>query len=245
MEIILDTRETALYNIICDRDLDIYAEKITIKTETLDLGDIIIKYMDHVFVFERKTALDLIASIKDGRYKEQKARLLSNFPLHTISYIVEGDNVIASQSNTKTYTNTLLGAYYHTMFRDNIRILYTRNITETATFILTFAVKLLENPEKFKSQINESYCDVLKMKKRKIDNIDPYVCYIMQLSQIPNISTKLAENIAKTYPTMYELLTAIQNTDLPEDKIRLLSKIDKIGKEKAYTILKYFHFVVE
>ncbi|WP_396189559.1 ERCC4 domain-containing protein [Flavobacterium sp.] len=249
MEIILDTRESALYNIICDRDLDIYADKITIKTETLDLGDIIIKYLDHVFVFERKTPIDLIASIRDGRYKEQKARLISNFPLHTISYIIEGDNVTASLSNTKNNTNTLLGAYYHTMFRDNIRILFTRNITETATFALTFAVKLLENPDKFKSMSKfesiDSYCDVIKMKKKKIDNIDPSVCYIMQLSQIPNISTKLAENIAKHYPTMIALLTTIQCVDNPDDKIKLLTKIDKIGKEKAYAILKYFHFVTE
>ena len=163
---------------------------------------------------------------------------------HTISYIIEGDNVIATQSNTKNNTNMLLGAYYHTMFRDNIRILFTKNIMETATFVLTFAVKVLDNPNKFKTELNDStsYCDVVKMKKKKIENIDPSVCYIMQLSQIPNISTKLAENISKVYPNMIELITTLQSIDTQDAKIKVLTQIDKIGKEKAQAILKYLHF---
>ena len=40
MEVILDTRESALYNIIVDRDLDIYSDKISIKYEPLEIGDI-------------------------------------------------------------------------------------------------------------------------------------------------------------------------------------------------------------
>jgi len=246
MEVILDTRESALYNIIIDRDLDVYSDKITIKCELLEIGDILIKYEDLIFVFERKTPLDLIASIKDGRYKEQKARLVSNYAQNSISYIIEGDNIVATQSNTKSNTNMLLGAYYHTMFRDNIRILFTKNIMETATFVLTFAVRVLENPNKFKIEMNESsstsYCDVVKMKKKKIDNIDPTVCYIMQLSQIPNISTKLAENISKVYPNMIELITTLQNIDTQDAKIKVLTQIDKIGREKAQAILKYLHF---
>ena len=80
------------------------------------------------------------------------------------------------------------------------------------------------------------------MKKKKIDNIDPTVCYIMQLSQIPNISTKLAENISKVYPNMIELITTLQNIDTQDAKIKVLTQIDKIGREKAQAILKYLHF---
>lgn len=241
IQIIIDTRELALYNSIIDRDLDIHKDRVEISKDTLDLADIHIVYNDIHFVFERKTVADLISSIKDGRYKEQKMRLLSNIDSRNVSYIIEGDNVIASQSYTKN-NNILLGSYYHMMYRDNIRLLFTKNISETTTFILTLAIKILENPSKFISANPESaieYCNVLKMKKKKIDNIDTNTCYIMQLSQIPHISNTLAQNIAKIYPSMKELIYVIDKQNNLYDKIKLLSSIDKIGKEKANCILKY------
>ena len=240
--ITIDSRETALYNSLTDRDLDEYKDKIEICKENLELGDICIKYNDIHFVFERKSVQDLIASIKDGRYKEQKARLLSTYKRRNVSYIIEGDNAISSQPYVKNARNMLLGAYYHTMYRDNLRTIYVKNIEETATFILTLAVKILENPSKFLTVyvVNEErYCDVVKMKSRKIDNIYTKVCYIMQLSQIPHISSTIAKNIASVYPTMKELLDALCEYDSIEDRINLLCKIDKIGKEKAKLILQY------
>ena len=57
---------------------------IKIETQNLDIGDIQIIYIDdsyvehNLVVIERKTYDDLGASIKDGRYKEQKMRLLAN-----------------------------------------------------------------------------------------------------------------------------------------------------------------------
>ena len=44
----------------------------------LNLGDIVITHNDkQVIVIERKTTNDLDCSIKDGRYREQKYRLLN------------------------------------------------------------------------------------------------------------------------------------------------------------------------
>ena len=52
----------------------------------LDIGDIIIKYNEYItYIIERKTISDLCSSILDGRYREQKERLLSNF--NTCLYI--------------------------------------------------------------------------------------------------------------------------------------------------------------
>jgi ERCC4-type nuclease len=144
------------------------------------------------------------------------------------------------------------------MFRDNIRILFTKNTSETATLILSISTKMIDNPKKFinKSLMNldsdlssqnvntegsstiitSVYTDFIKLKKNKIDNIDINTCYIMQLSQIPHISNVIAKNIAKKYPTMIELITKINNS---EDKIKELCTIDGIGKEKAAIITKY------
>lgn len=239
MQIIIDSRESALYSSITDRDLDTYQDKIQIQSASLDLGDITITYNDLFFIFERKTVADLLASIKDGRYKEQKARLLATYPMSQISYIIEGDNAISSQSYYKNASNVLLGAYYHSMFRDNIRIIFTKNISETTTFLLTLAVKILDKPDKFISEMKEDYSDTLKLKSKKIQNITPSTCYIMQLAQIPHISNTIAKNIANAYPDMKTFIDAITSLDTPEERITLLCKIDKIGQEKAKTILEY------
>jgi ERCC4-type nuclease len=101
LAIIIDIREDSLYNDIFDRDLDIYKDKIDITKAPLDLGDIHIKYNDILYIFERKTVKDLISSIHDGRYREQKARMLSIYNTIQLSYIIEEDDVISS----KIYSN--------------------------------------------------------------------------------------------------------------------------------------------
>ena len=239
LTIVIDVREESLYNDIFDRDLDIYKDKIEITKETLDIGDIHIKYNDILYIFERKTVKDLISSIHDGRYREQKVRMLSCYSKYQLSYIIEEDDVISS----KIYSNKSIiqGAYINTMFRDNIRVLFTKKISETATLLLSIAVKIIENPKKFiyvHSNENETLCytDHIKLKKKKIDNIDIDTCYIMQLSQIPHISNIIAKNIAKIYPAMPCLITSLIDKD---NKIKELCKIDGVGKEKAATIVKY------
>jgi ERCC4-type nuclease len=237
LTIIIDIREDTLYNDIFDRDLDIYKDKIDITKAPLDLGDIHIKYNDILYIFERKTVKDLISSIHDGRYREQKARMLSIYNTIQLSYIIEEDDVISS----KIYSNksVIQGAYINTMFRDNIRVLFTKKISETATLLLSIAVKIIENPNKFISvnaREEPCYTDYIKLKKKKIDNIDEDTCYIMQLSQIPHISNIIAKNIAKIYPTMSCLITSLIDND---NKIKELCKIDGVGKEKAATIVKY------
>ena len=238
--IIIDVREDLLYNDIFDRDLDIYKDKIEIIKESLDIGDIHIKYNDILYIFERKTVRDLVSSIHDGRYREQKARMLSIYDKYQLSYIIEEDDVISS----KIYSNKSIiqGAYINTMFRDNIRVLFTKKICETATLLLSIAVKIIENPKKFIStKTNENsvdicYTDYVKLKKKKIDNIDVDTCYIMQLSQFPHISNIIAKNIAKIYPSMPYLITQLIDN---ENKNKELCKIDGVGKEKAAVIIKY------
>ena len=101
--IIIDAREHKLYEDIIARDLDTYNDKIEIIKENIELGDIHIIYNDIFFIFERKTTGDLQSSIQDGRYKEQKTRMLANYTQRQISYIIEGDDVLSS----KTYICTM------------------------------------------------------------------------------------------------------------------------------------------
>ena len=244
---IIDSRENSIYDDIIERDLDIYKDKIEFVKESICIGDIHIKYNNNTYIFERKTVKDLISSIHDGRYREQKARMLSTYNQKYLSYIIEDDDILSSKIYSKN-KSMIQGAYINTLFRDNIRILFTKNVGETVTMLLSIAIKMIEHPKNFANNelsiihdISQDtqpsvYTDFIKLKKKKIDNIDINTCYIMQLSQIPHISNIIAKNIANTYPNMIELIT---NLNKCEDKIKELCKIDGIGKEKAGTIIKY------
>jgi ERCC4-type nuclease len=64
IELFIDSREKNLLKIINERDLDIYKDKIIIHNKQLDVGDIQIILENNLFIFERKTTNDLLASIK-------------------------------------------------------------------------------------------------------------------------------------------------------------------------------------
>ena len=96
VEIIIDNRERNLWKIISDRDLDCYKDKIDIKIAQLEIGDIHILINNNLYIYERKTTADLIASINDGRYREQKIRMMTQDA--SLNMIIEGDNITSSKN---------------------------------------------------------------------------------------------------------------------------------------------------
>jgi crossover junction endonuclease MUS81 len=238
--ITIDNRENLLYSLMKERDLDNYSNNIIIEKKQLDIGDIHFNFShndtDFLYIYERKTTNDLIASIKDGRYKEQKMRLKSS-NANAINYVIEGDNITSTKY--KNNQKILTSVYFHTIYRDHINIFFTIDTNDTATFLLLLATKIIDNPDNF-NEINKdndiNYIDVCKIKTQKNKNIDKETCYLLQLSQIPSISKEIAKNIFNIYPSFPSLLKSLNETD---DKIGLLMKIDKIGKTKALQIINY------
>jgi len=238
LSIIIDNRETKLYSNIIERDLDVYKDKVVIEKAQLDIGDIHIKFNDITYVYERKTVSDLVSSIKDGRYKEQKHRLLSS-GVATINYIIEGDSI----TSHKNFNNQklLTSIYLNSTYRDKINVFFTSNIDDTSTFILLLATKIIDKPENFIStpDNNQDYIDICKIKTKKCSNIDKDTCYLLQLSQIPTISKEIAKKIKEVYPTMPILIQTLESKSDIKEKIKLLSSIDGIGSKKATTIIDY------
>ena len=70
-KLIIDYREKALIN-------ELKNNGVLFDIENLSVGDIIIKNENNepIIMWERKTSCDLETSIKDGRYHEQKNRIL-------------------------------------------------------------------------------------------------------------------------------------------------------------------------
>lgn len=212
---------------------------IPIISKNLEVGDIQIIHTTNnlCLTFERKTTADLAASIKDGRYKEQKCRLLSTFPARHITYIIENGYVLPGKDMHGLSAATIEGAYVNTMYRDGIHVVFTKHVSDTAQWVLAVAKRCVADPDKYiVATTSVEYHQQCKVKTRKIDNITPSTCYLMQLCQIPGVSKKIAECIQQTYPTLMHLIRALTVSSNPEAE---LAKLNMIGAKKAKVITTY------
>lgn len=136
--LILDSREVKLIDLIKSKLPNDF--KIPYSTENLQIGDIIIKHtLDNItysLIIERKCVTDMIASIKDGRYKEQKIRLLAelaNSPNTIITYLLEGPMSELRLPQDKTMFN---GSIISSIFRDKVSIIRTYSLAETLDILI-------------------------------------------------------------------------------------------------------------
>ena len=117
-------------------------------TESLPIGDVIISGNNNedILIIERKTIIDLLSSIKDGRYEEQSYRL-NGAPLHNhnIMYVIEGDvNKMNMFRDTKFEKLTLYSAIFSLNYYKGFSAIRTFTLDETALFICNCTSKLIK-----------------------------------------------------------------------------------------------------
>lgn len=256
MLIKIDIREQNLIT-ECNNLLNNYQD-INIEIETLPIGDIIL-YDDEgneIMIIERKTLNDLACSIKDGRYKEQGFRL-SNCSLHNhnIFYLIEGN---LSYYNNNKFNNidkkTLLSSFVSITYFKGFSLYRTNNLTESAEWILSYANKIQkENAKNQKCYYNnennnneneiintkETYVNVCSRVKKNnvtLDNIGA-----IMLSQIPGVSSNVAERIMQDYKTIGNLIEHLKENQeiLNTIKIGNGDKMRKISKTTLVNINKF------
>lgn len=206
IKLLIDVREHKIKTLFETKSLnnipDIHYELIA-----LDIGDFILKNNEDIqIIIERKTINDLCASIKDGRHKEQKARLLSNFPISKIIYIIEGE------INPNIHNENLIyGAILNTQFRDKIKVIRTLNLSETHKYLCFLYKKVMTKPEYFCCKDDTKtdnavvpYEKTIKLKKK--ENLTPNLCQILQLAQIPGISVNISRVILTKYGSLKTLI---------------------------------------
>lgn len=243
MELVVDSREKKIIDTL-------NSQGIKFKIETLDIGDMLIKNKENILiVFERKSYKDMLSSLKDGRYKEQKVRLLSelnNNKYKKLFYILEG-----LKKDIKSFEyNTLLGVQISCELRDNISILKTENYIDTTNLIIKFFKRLEQNKnnefdflinnsnnpnpnnleikntttENTTNETNINYCDSIKIKKS--DNLTPKNCQIASLMVCPGVSSNIAIKIINNYGNLYNLyqtyFNILHNKEL-EDEMKMKS----------------------
>jgi crossover junction endonuclease MUS81 len=228
-KLIIDNRETKIKDILKPDE--------NIEYKNLDTGDFVFKIKDEiVLIIERKTVEDLASSITDGRYREQKSRLLANFPKNKIMYIIEGDLTRKNKSFSFNKVNkyTIYSSIINCYLRDNINIFHSQNISETIEFLKNIKLKFEKQGTTFikKSTTHEqNLYNSLKTKKQK--NVTPYMVFKLQLSAIPGISEKSSEIIAKKYTNMKNFIIELSDLD-EKDRIFLIKNIK--GEKKILGI---------
>ena len=246
--LVIDYRENTLINLLQDKYPD-----LSFITENLPVGDIFLRLDDKpLFIIERKTISDLVSSIKDGRYREQKARLKQTVPDNRILYLIEGKlpSIDCDQINRVSY-KSVYGSLIHTMVRDGNFVYRTDSIAESAFFIsdLVTRWKNLKDPWFTENSTNISISTTQKIRKK--GDISTSVCFECQLSQIPSISVNKARIISCQYPNMRSFCQWISETST-EQRPQVLAnlsmtnsdnKTKKIGKASAQKILNFLGYL--
>ena len=225
VKLTVDNRENHLIKLL-------NTNNASFEVKQLELGDIVFENenVDVILIIERKTLHDLKASICDGRLREQRSRLISNYDTKRIMYIIEGD---INTMNTSMNIDTLMGSMVNMQLRDSIMVYKTYNILETMRYILKLQSKLEKDiSDYFKENrviTKTEYCSTIKTKKKS--NITHENWFITQLALIPNITEYIAESIMDKYSSLPNLIKEYESID--EDKRPfMLSDITYINKNK-------------
>jgi ERCC4-type nuclease len=191
MKIVFDKRESGLIELLNEIDNN----DINWSQEMLDIGDIhIFNEMNELeYLIERKTLSDVISSIIDGRYKNQKTRILDSIDKDKFIYLIE------MNTYNKKYEKMINGFVINNIFRDNITILYSYNLKHSLDLIL-----LLFNKLKYKEFLKEnSKIEFVQTKKSSLIMNNKLRSI---LTTIPKISIEKSKAIEKHYNKLIDLI---------------------------------------
>jgi ERCC4-type nuclease len=227
-------------------DNDSTSNDITWEIKQLDVGDFIVHWgnKDAVLV-ERKTLSDLNQSIsQDGRYKEQKVRIMaSHYPVKI--YLVEG-NIFGSTA-TKLKPNErdrIYGAIINTTIRDKIPVLRTESIEDSYNCLIKMVKSMEEHGAKIcasstlianvateSANTLDTWTNSVKMSKK--ENLTHENYYKLVLRQIPGSSEAISQAIVAVYPSLVSLISAYTVlADNTKAKTELLASLQSTSNRK-------------
>jgi len=197
----LDTRESELITLLND---------VTVKA--LPVGDIWIgmeeeKMVEGGLVIERKSIRDLEASILDGRYREQRGRILAFCEEHKTQpmYILEGS---LSSSTGRLQKSALMKFIERLVLHYQIPVIQTSSVQETAELIQTLMEQWKEDPTRLRQTTERiKMTDGIHVQK-KVNAADPKQFAIACLAQCPGVSVKMSEALITHFGSLRVIMDA-------------------------------------
>tara|TARA_A100001011_G_C14291049_1_gene836220 strand:- start:632 stop:1420 length:789 start_codon:yes stop_codon:yes gene_type:complete len=248
MKIKVDIREKKLYPLLKALNND-YEYNLNIESVQLDLGDVIVcdDENNEILIMERKTLADLASSIRDGRYMEQSYRLnKESMHNHNIIYLIEGEVHKYSGKYTKIKPQTLYVTMGCIQYYKGFSLMRTRDILETAEYIIRFVEKMGREKTK-KGYYNggsknndEKYSKFVTRVKK--NNITPENIGEIILNQIPGISQATSLAIMEHFGSLYNLLDQLKKDGKCMDGLTYKTKTGtsrRISKTSIRNISQY------
>ena len=226
MKLCIDVRETALAALLPDAVL-----------KPLVLGDITIENEDgkELVIIERKTVADLAASIKDGRYREQSARLTSySLDNHRIVYLIEGS---LRPAKLPLPCETLMASMVSLWMGKGFSVMRTESLEQTAQFVQVMLKKL----EKEKGyDVVAPKANTSDVKQAKMDKITDSNIQSMMLAQIPYVNMATANAVLEEHHTVGALTVALQADPQCLANVKFLGEKRKKISSKSVESIKSF-----
>lgn len=207
--------EDALYATLA-RDLG--DDRVT--RQRLDLGDIEVRGEIGRIIFERKSWTDLVSSLRDGRYVNQKARLLAERERAAadgtrlrVVYLIEATRVPVYDDKTHGMPNNQPYAALTKMaLRDGISIMFSASAADAAKMV-AYAVRAadkggLDGAAHAAEVAASGYAGTVKFSNKR-KNADENVFEIM-LASLTGVSGKKASAIAEAYASPAALVRAYE-----------------------------------
>ena len=196
-------------------------------------------------ILERKTGADLEASIMDGRYKEQRGRLLAYANQHKVAvgYVIEG---ILDRLDGRLTESALLKHITRMQFHHRIPVIQTASPQETLQIAKLIEEQWVKDKGQFSWNCSPSHAGMegsgttavaaSYVKSACRDNPDTFL--LGTLTQCRGISEGLARLIQTKYQTL-EALLAATTADLAavSDPANPKRKLGKAVAERLYGLL--------
>lgn len=202
--IVVDTNpgENPIYEHIADR-----RPNIAVCRKRLDVCDIEVRHGGQTICIERKTWSDLAASICDGRFHEQKVRMV---PADGVmyAYVIEGEIASWDGSLRNMSHRSLWGALVKTALRDNFVVFHAATPRDIAELCIYLFEQLRDGGFAPKTA---GHC-VAGVQKRKRDNLNDAVSILRaMLVNIPGMSATRADKVLAAFPDVPSLCAAEQS----------------------------------
>lgn len=210
-------------------------------------------------VIERKRADDLSSSIVDGRFKEQKHRLL-RCGVRKPTYLVEG----LVRADYSVPYRSLLQAVTNSQIVDGFDIKMTLNHTESIVYLTVMTKQLFARVAQ-KTLMSCSHSEVLEKGSnlpdnyfmtfsefekgsKKITNFTVSEMFLKHLIQFSGMTVVKAKAVTCQYPTLTHLMTAYDDCISEKQKEKLLAGIKYgnmtrgVGPVLSGKVFKYYNY---
>ena len=201
---------------------------------------VVIPYIPYAngIIIERKSAADLEASILDGRYREQRARLLSfaqECKAHA-AYIIEGD---LDRLQARLKKPALMKHLTRLALRYHVAVFQTACINETAELCELLVDQWGSDPTTFETPATLSYVETRGV-TRESNTDDPKVFAISVLSSCRGVSAAGAKAILDGCGGNLESVWKTSASDIAAIQVGK----QKVGKAKAERLYGLLHSII-